>query len=192
MLRLRRSLIFIFFGILLILFATASVAEAKGNFNKVIVYGDGQAIESNDSSFLEFNGFFNFGKPYPGTPTVVDEGYLIVRYGMDQDTGEYIAFDSLRLFTKSLASGSKPFVYYEGLVNGWSEYDHQWYEANPNTTATLQKIVEQASKSQFQSVSTLLLSGLGGLSLVVLTIYLTRNRKTSLKKINQDLNSNLE
>ena len=135
-----------FFGfaivLLAVLFAITPAAEAKGeNFDKVVIYGNGVAIESNDSSFLAFEFFNNYTLPYPGTPSVVGEGFLIVRFGQDQQTGEFIAVDSLRFFPTSLSSGSKPFVYYEGLVNGWSEYDRNWYDAKPEAVATIEKMI---------------------------------------------------
>ncbi len=114
---------------------------AKGPFSKVMIYAEGLAFESSDSALMDFGSFNRFETTYPGTPSVTGAGYLIVRLGLEQETGEYVAFDSLRFFSTSLGEGGKAYVYYEGLVNGWSEYDGRWYEAEPEAAEKLNQLI---------------------------------------------------
>jgi hypothetical protein len=163
---------------LVLLLAVTPSAAAKGAFAKVIVYGAGLAVESSDPSLMRFDAFNGFSNAYPGTPSVTDEGYLIVRYAQDQRTGEYLAVDSLRLWPTSLSSGSIPFVYYEGLVNGWSEYDHKWYEAKPEAARAVQQILESeadpSSRPSIASPVALVLSGLAGIAIGVTVMTILR------------------
>jgi hypothetical protein len=93
------------------------------------------------SSLLSFDAFNDFSSPISGSPSVTTPGILIVRGATDLRTGEWVPIDTLRFFSTSLSAGSKPFVYYEGLVNGWSEYDAKWYYAKPEAAAALKELL---------------------------------------------------
>jgi len=121
--------------------ALAVPAFAKGTFDRLLVYGEGQAIPVTDPSLMAFTAFNDFASPYPGTPSLTTAGFLIVRGAIDPTTGEFLPVDTLRFFPTSEGEGSRPFVYYEGLVNGWSEYDHKWYAAKPEAAAALQELL---------------------------------------------------
>jgi hypothetical protein len=119
---------------------TASV-NAKGSFNCFLLYGDGKAIEVMDSSLLLFDTFNDFSTSIPGSPSVITPGFLIARGATDNRTGDCTPIDTLRFFPSSLGAGSKPVVYYEGLVNGWSELDGKWYYAKPEAAAALERLL---------------------------------------------------
>ncbi len=119
---------------------TASVS-AKGSFNCLVLYGNGKSIEVTDASLLPFDAFNDFSSSIPGSPSVITPGYLITRGATDNSTGQCSPIDTIRFFPSSLGAGAKPVVYYEGLVNGWSELDAKWYYAKPDASATLERLL---------------------------------------------------
>jgi hypothetical protein len=131
--------------------------SAKGSFGKLIVYGEGEAVEITHQDLLAFDSFNEFSAPYRGIPSVTTPGLLIIRGAVDSRTGQFVAFDSLRLFPET--SSSDAFVYYEGLVNGWSEYDHRWYAARPEAgEALLAALGSSAADARGTSPSTVLIA----------------------------------
>ncbi len=120
---------------------TTTFVNAKGSFDCLLLYGDGKAIEVTDSSLLPFDAFNDFSASIPGSPSAITPGFLIARGATDNSTGECTPIDTIRFFPSSLGAGSKPVVYYEGLVNGWSELDAKWYYAKPEAAAALQQLL---------------------------------------------------
>jgi len=159
--------------------AAADGASAKGAFDKLAIYGDGSAIETSDSQLLAFDALNDFSAAYPGTPSVFNPGYLIMRYALDQRTGEYTAIDSFRFFPPDDIQ-PKAFVYYEGLVNGWSEYDAKWYEARPSAAQSLRAVIDGAASNSAGTTDGppgTLVAGVAGLVIGVLGTLMVNSRR---------------
>ena len=117
---------FIFFQLLLLILLTTTVgtAFAKGQFSFITIAGSGlrEVIKVVDPAltddFFAFSEFFKSATEEPANP---GEGYEVTRYFVDD--GRDIAFDHLHYYPYT------GYVYYDGLVTGWSEYDGKWYTA---------------------------------------------------------------
>jgi hypothetical protein len=101
-------------------------AAAKGNFDYVTVKGPGITGEiniTNPALTGDFFAFADFSKGNIASPAAPGEGYQVVRvYVMDNNDQP---FDQLHYYPYT------GYVYYDGVVNGSSEYDGRWYAANP-------------------------------------------------------------
>jgi hypothetical protein len=118
----RRSL-----GLALLLSLMASITVlAKGGFSFIVVTGADlkEPARITDpaltESFFAFANFFEDGTEAPDNP---GEGYEITRFYLDGK--REIAFDQLHYYPDA------GLVFYDGIVNGESEYDGEWYTANP-------------------------------------------------------------
>ena len=101
-------------------------ALAKGPFTRIEVSGPGlgDSIQITDAESIEFlgmEGLMLYRESIP-EPDVMAPSYQIVRFGGDQ------AFDELRYHPS--ARGGRGYVYYEGIVDGASEFDRKWFRAN--------------------------------------------------------------
>ena len=139
-------------ALLLAPYALPPSAYAKGSFDKILVYGEGEALEVTDPLLLPFDAFNDFSAPYPGTPSITTPGLFIVRGANDTHTGDFTPIDSLRFFPHSQSASDQPFVYYEGLVNGWSEYDAKWYFAKPIAAEALAQALDAPSPYPLTSI----------------------------------------
>ncbi|MDO9087945.1 MAG: hypothetical protein Q7U53_17190 [Anaerolineaceae bacterium] len=113
-------------GILLVFYRPAI---AKGNFIKITISG-GQLtseIDITDPSLLEFFSFSYFPDSRTQDP-MLGEGYLITRYDQQNKDESFHAVDILYYYPSKTGSGG--YVFYDGLINGSSEYDGKWYIAS--------------------------------------------------------------
>ncbi len=100
---------------------------AKGSYAFITIVGPNinDAVRSTDqlltADFFAFADFYNDKTAAPQNP---GEGYEITRYYVDG--GRESAFDQLHYYPQI------GFVFYDGIVNGDSEYDGKWYKANPD------------------------------------------------------------
>ena len=112
---------------------TSITAFAKGDFYLIVVTGADLKDEVRILDPALTTDFFAFADFYRGkTEAPVDPGvgYEITRYYLDG--GGEIAFDKLHYYPE------KSLVYYDGIVNGSSEYDHKWYTAQPELKNTFE------------------------------------------------------
>jgi len=152
-----------------------TVAEAKGPFDLLVVCdGLGTCFEVADPPLLDFFSFADFTQPLEDDPQPKPEAasLLITRYGLDRTSGEFIPFDRLRYYGD--VAGSAGYVYYEGLIEGRSEYDGHWYFARPGVSAALEEAEATAQSSpepmtasslRWAVVAALAVGGLGGVAL---------------------------
>ena len=106
---------------------------AKGDFNFITVTGMdlNESVRITDPALTEdFFAFANFFEDRTETPADPGSGYEITRFYMDGK--REIAFDQLHYYPET------GFVFYDGIVNGDSEYDDEWYTAAPNIENALQ------------------------------------------------------
>ena len=150
---------------------------AKGNFSKIIISGDDLTteIEITDESLLGFFSFSYFPTAEIDEPTV-SNGYTITR-GSQMEDGSFAVFDQLHYYFKSKGSGG--YVYYDGLVNGSSEYDGQWYTASPEADAAIRRIVSAENSDSSDGGNLSFVPGIATLVLASLAtaIFTIRRRR---------------
>jgi hypothetical protein len=105
-------------------------AFAKGGFDYIAVRGPGLTGEVNITDPALTQDFFVFADFLQGPidpPADPGEGYEIVRVNVivENEKPTPTPFDLLYYYPYT------GYVYYQGLVNGSSEYDGKWYTANP-------------------------------------------------------------
>jgi hypothetical protein len=110
---------------MLVLLGT-SAALAKGSFAFVSVSGEnlkGELRLYDTSITQDWFAFADFQQSVTAAPLTTPEGgYEITRYYIDGRRN--MAFDHLHYYPRA------GLVYFDGLVNGSSEYDGKWYRAN--------------------------------------------------------------
>ena len=115
------------FGLAVLLALTTILTVlAKGQFSFIAITGPGidEEIRSTDSGLTtDFFAFADFYRDKVNAPAEPGPGYQITRYYIDGN--REIAFDQLHYYPGT------GFVFYDGIVNGDSEYDDEWYSANP-------------------------------------------------------------
>jgi hypothetical protein len=120
--RIRKSL-----GLALLLSLLASMTvHAKGGFSFITVTGadlKGEVRISDPALTEDFFTFANFFEDRADAPADPGIGYEITRYYVDGK--REIVFDRLHYHPEA------GYVYYDGIVNGSSEYDGKWYAAIP-------------------------------------------------------------
>lgn len=105
---------------------TSVAVLAKGSFSFIAIAGPNlkEPIRSTDpaltTDFFAFADFYRNKAESPADPGV---GYEITRYYLD--SGRESAFDRLHYYPDT------GYVYFDGIVNGSSEYDGKWYTAKP-------------------------------------------------------------
>lgn len=112
---------------------TSITVFAKGGFAFIAVTGAGLKDEVRltdpnlTADFFTFADFYQNATYAPANPGI---GYEITRYYVDGK--RETAFDKLHYYPGA------GFVYYDGIVNGSSEYDGKWYTAVPDVKSALE------------------------------------------------------
>jgi hypothetical protein len=154
-----------------LLFFSSDLALAKDPFDRITISG-GQienSVEVFEPLLMEFFGISNFPNASIEQPQVEGEGYLVTRYYKEND-GSFTAWDSLRFYPNSEEMGG--YVYYEGLMNGSSEYDGKWYLASFSGSTRMRQIIN-ATEQPLPPTRTILIqllyitAALGGLAIIV-------------------------
>jgi hypothetical protein len=156
-----------FVGVLL--FAASHTALAQGNFARLVISGGGLAepVESTEPALLGFWSFSDFPTMQVAPPTVAGEGYAIERHSGHGPS----AWDRLRYYPN--ASGVGGYLFYEGLLNGASRYDGQWYLVSAAGDAALRRILaEQTASGHALPEPYFLITVIGLLTLAVLAVEL--------------------
>jgi len=168
-----------------VLFITSINAFAKGGFSLIVITGAGVGDEIRSTEPVLTEDFFAFADFYRhkiSEPADPGTGYEITRYYIDGK--REIAFDRLHYYPET------SFVYYDGIVNGSSEYDGEWYTANPEIQAefesalsihSMDKIQSSASTTQTQSgvpLPPVYLAVLGTLGVALISLFTYRLHKS--------------
>jgi len=117
--------IYLFLFTLLILFPTTA-ALADGKFDYIVVKGFGITGDINASNPLltqDHYAFADFSKGSVNPPADPGIGYQVVRMYAKGSKG--VPFDQLHYYPDS------GYVFYDGIVNGFTEDGSKWYVANP-------------------------------------------------------------
>ena len=126
-------------AILLALVTSISVL-AKGGSSFIAVTGPGlkEELRATDTGLTEdFFAFADFYRDKVEAPANPGEGYEITRYYVDGK--REIAFDQLHYYPET------GYVFYDGILNGESEYDGEWYAANPAVKTVFESVLPIAS-----------------------------------------------
>lgn len=118
-------------------------ALAKGGFDYIAVTGAKlkEEVRLTDSALTrDFFAFADFYRHKTEEPADPGTGYEITRYYVDGTRA--VAFDQLHYYPET------GFVYYDGIAGGgWSEYDNQWYIAEPEMKSTFEEALSSQVKS---------------------------------------------
>ena len=116
--------IYIFLLILLFVIPT-TVVFADGQFDYIVIRGFGIMEDINVSNPLlrSMDAFADFSKGSVNPPADPGIGYQVVRMYAEASKG--VPYDQLHYYPDS------GYVYYDGIVNGFSEDGTKWYVANP-------------------------------------------------------------
>lgn len=110
----------------LVLLLIPSIVLAKGSFDYVEVKGPGitgNIVITNPTLTEDFFAFADFSAGSIPAPSDAGQGYEIIRVYLVNEKDQ--PFDVLHYYPYT------GYVYYDGIVNGESEYDGKWYAANP-------------------------------------------------------------
>lgn len=125
---------------LLLVLITFIPVFAKGGFSFITIMGPGlkQEVRVTDTGLTEdYFAFADFYSDQVAAPKNPGQGYAITRYYV-QGKGE-IAFDQIHYYPES------GYVFYDGILNGESEYDGEWYSANPAVKTVFEDVLSTAS-----------------------------------------------
>ena len=115
---------------------TSITVFAKGGFSFITVTGKDlkDAVRLTDPALTEdFFAFADFFQDKAKEPANPGAGYEITRYYIDGKRD--VAFDRLHYYPGT------SFVYYDGIVNGSSEYDGEWYTAKPEIKTVFENVL---------------------------------------------------
>lgn len=165
----RRSVGFLALVLALSALSAPHLLQAKGTPTYVAITGSGlpNSIEVRDPLVLEnldMISLMNIWKPI-AEPAKRGLGVEITRYG--GKPGALQADDRLHYFPNP--TGGLGFVRYDGLINGGSEFDNKWFQANVCGDRTMRRLLA----GQGASTSSGLLGSItifGGANLVVLIL----------------------
>jgi hypothetical protein len=128
--------------VFLLILMTSITAFAKGGFSFITITGPNLQEEvrvTNLALTEDFFAFADFFRDRTKAPTDPGTGYEITRYYIDGK--REIAFDHLHYYPDT------GFVYYDGIVNGSSEYDGDWYTAKPEIKVAFEKVLPGGTQS---------------------------------------------
>lgn len=133
------------FLVALCLFVPSAIVAAKGEFDYIIIKGPGITGEINVTNPALTSDFFAFADFTQGDvppPTDPGQGYEIVRVYVETVDGKPTArlFDQLHYYPYT------GYVYYDGLVEGASEYDGKWYAANPSANEPFRAVLAERAR----------------------------------------------
>lgn len=117
----------------------STIAFAKGGFDFIAISGPDlkEPVRITDASLTEdFFTFANFYEDKTKAPSDPGQGYEITRHY--EQGGSDVIFDRLHYYPET------GFVFYDGIENGDSEYDDEWYVANPG----IKSVFESALAAQ--------------------------------------------
>ncbi|MBI2332918.1 MAG: hypothetical protein HYU84_12300 [Chloroflexi bacterium] len=115
---------------------------AKGEFDYIAIKGPGITgeIDVTDPALTQdFFAFADFTKGEIAAPADAGQGYQIVRVYVEftDSKPKDLPFDQLHYYPYT------GYVYYDGLVDGSSEYDGKWYAANPSAEKPFRSVLVQ-------------------------------------------------
>lgn len=131
-------------GLIFLVLVITIPVFAKGVFSKVTIEAPVlvEPIEVTDTQQLEALGMMELMDVFSDVevnPADLGTGYALTRYGFMGT--EYVPFDQVIYYPGE--SGQSAHIFYVGIVNGSSEYDGRWFEANAAGDAMMQQILAE-------------------------------------------------
>lgn len=123
------------FAVLASMFVAVSVS-AKGGFAFINITGDSlnEPVRATNTELKrDFFAFADFSQSRIDEPAEPGMGYEITRYYIDNN--REIVFDKLHYYPVA------GFVYYDGIVNGSSEYDGKWYTPRAEIRSVFESVL---------------------------------------------------
>lgn len=117
-------------------------ALAEGGFDYIAIKGPGiiGEIDVTQAALTEdYFAFADFTQGEVAPPAQTGQGYQIVRLYVvfEDDKPRNAPFDELHYYPYT------GYVFYDGVVDGTSEYDGKWYAANPAAEAPFRSVLFQ-------------------------------------------------
>lgn len=128
---------------------------AKGNFDYLTVKGPGITGEiniTNPALTEDFFAFADFTQGEVPPPSDPGQGYQVIRVYLEtvDDKPTARLFDQLHYYPYT------GYVFYDGLVEGASEYDGKWYAANPAADAPFRAVLAERARLNWIPLAVLL------------------------------------
>ncbi len=144
-----------------------SLASAKGSFTTVVIMGLGTGelrIVSDPGleGFFALSDFTNGSKEATNPGSTFADSYELTRIGEGEDR-RLFAIDRLRYVPPG--SEEHGYIFYEGLINGSSEYDGRWFLATPAGDEVMKRILSSPPSTPLPGIHPV---AAGALALVVL------------------------
>ena len=167
-------------------------AAAKANFDRITVQEQGSEtqVEVTDPALLGFFAFTDFSDGRREPPRVVGPAFVVTRWEMDRaaDAG-FQPWDRLRYYHTSQDNTlGRGWVFYEGLLNGSSEYDGQWYPSTRNADALMEGIIfpSEARESEADANRPSLLLGVVGIAAALVIAALATRLSRQVTNLNSE------
>jgi hypothetical protein len=127
--------------LLILTLPTAALAKG-GPFSYITIKGPGisETLSVTDPALLDYFVFADFSKGGIDVPANPGEGYQVIRSFVDSETNKVQNWDLLYYYPDT------GYVYYNGLINGSSEYDGKWYMAKPDVEAKFRAVLAEQSR----------------------------------------------
>jgi hypothetical protein len=127
------------------LFAPTSLALAGGGFAYLTVKGpgiNGEINITNPALTQDFLAFADFTQGEARPPAEPGQGYQVVRVYVEtvDDKPVIKPFDQLHYYPYT------GYVFYDGLVEGSSEYDGKWYAENPSANGPFRAALAERAR----------------------------------------------
>jgi hypothetical protein len=139
----RLSLLLLF--VLLAVFVQTAVAKGPMQIVGVAWPGSSETIWIEDPAILEHLSMAAFEDFYQAVEfpvkIPVSGGIEINRFYQENNLATPVHFD--RLFYFRSTESEPGYVYYYGLVNGWSEYDGHWFRVKPKGEEVLLDVLKE-------------------------------------------------
>lgn len=126
-------------------------ALAQGGFDYLLVKGPGITgeIDITDPALTEsFFAFADFKKGSLSAPSDPGQGYQIFRIYVEDNKDQ--PFDQLHYYPYS------GYVFYDGLINGSSEYDGKWFAADPSANGPFRAALAKSARLTWITLAALL------------------------------------
>ena|SRR5688500_2285018 len=130
------------------LLVTPIGAFAKGGFDFITIAGSNrkESVRVTDTRLTaDFFAFANFYEDKTKAPADPGVGYEITRHYVQSISD--VVFDRLHYYPET------GFVFYDGIENGESEYDEEWYTANPEIKSVFESALSIQSSDKLPSSS---------------------------------------
>jgi len=131
----------VFRNLALYLLVPSVIVLAKGEFDYITIKGPGITGEinvTNPALSQDFFAFADFSHGEIDPPADPGQGYEVVRVYVVNNKDQ--PFDQLHYYPYT------GYVYYDGLVDGSSEYDRKWYMANPSAEEPFRAVLAERAR----------------------------------------------